>query len=293
MTAPARLPASAGAVMILLCATWGLGQVAMKVGVTGISPLMQMGLRSCLAIPLVLLWCWLRGVTVLRRDGTLWAGLLVGALFAAEFWALYTAVGLTTASRSTVLLYTSPFWAVIGAHLWVVGDRLTRRKLLGLLLAFLGLVLSFADRLGAPLDATIAGDLLALLAGALWGLTIVAIKATSLTRIAPERTLLYQLGVSALLMPLAPLLGEAGIFNPRPVVWLSLAFQVLGIAAASYLAWFVLVARYPASRLAPFLFLTPVFGVAFSALLLGESLTWSLLAALVLIGAGIWVVNRG
>lgn len=287
------LPASAAALLVLLCATWGLGQIAVKLGLEGISPLAQAGLRSCIAVPLLLAWCHWRGVAVWLRDGSLRPGLLTGALFAGEFWALYEALSLTTAARSTVLLYTAPFWAVLGAHFLVPGDRLTARKLAGLGLAFVGLLVAFADRLGAPLDASFTGDVLALLAGMLWGATIVAIKATALTRIAPERTLLYQLAAALLLLPIGLALGEPGVFALTPVVWGALAFQAVGVAFMSYAAWFWLVSRHKASALAPFLFLTPVFAVVAGAAVLGETITWSLLASLALIGAGIWVVNRG
>jgi drug/metabolite transporter (DMT)-like permease len=286
------LPASAAALLVLLCATWGLGQVAVKIGLEGISPLVQAGLRSAVAVPLLLLWCRLRGIPVFLRDGSLPAGLLSGALFAAEFWAIYEALALTTAARSTVLVFTAPFWAVLGAHLLVPGDRLTARKLAGLGLAFAGLLVAFGDRLGAPADAMLAGDLLALLGGMLWGATIVVMKATRLTRIAAERTLLYQIGTAGLLLPLGLALGEPGVFAPTPLVWGALAFQGVVVAFASYAAWFWLVAKHKASALAPFLFLTPVFAVLAGALLLGEPVTPPLVGALVLIGAGIWVVNR-
>lgn len=286
------LPFPAAALLVTLTASWGIAQIAVKLGLEGISPLAQAGLRSVIAVPLLLAWCRWRGVTVWRRDGSLWPGLLCGALFAAEFWALFEGMARTSAARSTVMLYTAPFWAVLGAHWLVPGDRLTPRRLGGLGLAFAGLLLAFAGRLGQPADATLAGDLLALLAGMFWGATIVVIKATMLTRIAAERTLLYQLGAAALLWPLGLALGEPGIFAPTPLVIGALVFQGAGIAFVSYAAWFWLVARHRASALAPFLFLTPVFAAAAGALLLGEALPPSLLGALALIGAGIWVVNR-
>jgi drug/metabolite transporter (DMT)-like permease len=286
------LPPSAAALLVTLCATWGLGQIAVKLGLEGISPLVQAGLRSVIAIPLLLLWCHWRGTRVWLRDGSLLPGAVAGLLFAAEFWALYEALARTTAARSTVLLYMAPFWSVLGAHLFVPGDRLTPRKVAGLALAFAGLLVAFADRLGAPLDETMLGDLLSLLAGLCWGATIVAIKATRLTRIAPERTLLYQLAAAALLLPLGFALGERGVFAPDAVVWGALLFQAAGVAFVSYAAWFWLMARHKASALAPFLFLTPVFAVIAGALVLGEPVTWPLLGSLALIGSGIWVVNR-
>jgi len=291
VSASTGLAPSAIALVALLCASWGLAQVGMKVAGEAISPLVHAGMRSILAIPVLLLWCRIRGVVVFRRDGSLPAGILAGTLFAAEFWALYTALGLTTASRAGVLLYTAPFFAVLGAHFFVPSDRLTARKLGGMVLAFGGVLLAFADSLGGS-GAALLGDAMALLAGALWGATIATIKATRLTRIAPERTLLYQLAASALLLPLGFAIGERGIVGATAITWISLTYQVLGVAVASYAAWFWLVSRHPASRLAPFLFLTPVFGVSLGALLLGEPVTWTLLGALALIGAGIWVVNR-
>ncbi|WP_270933853.1 DMT family transporter [Falsiroseomonas oryzae] len=291
--AEGALPASGAALLILLCACWGIAQVAVKLGLEGISPLVQAGLRSVVAVPLLLGWCWWRGIAVRFGDGSLWPGLLCGVLFAGEFWALYEALARTTAARSTVLLFMSPFWAVLGAHWLVPGDRLTARKLAGLLLAFAGLLVAFTGRLGGPADAMLLGDLLALLAGMLWGATIVVIKATMLTRIPAERTLLYQIGTALLLLPIGYALGEPGVFAPTPLVWGALLFQGAGIAFASYVAWFWLVARHKASALAPFLFLTPVFAVAAGAVVLAEPVTPALLGSLALIGAGIWVVNRG
>jgi drug/metabolite transporter (DMT)-like permease len=285
------LPASAAALLVLLCLTWGFGQVTIKVMLEGISPLVGAGLRGIVSAALLLAWCRLRGLRVLVRDGSLWPGLLAGALFFFEFWAIFEALTRTTAARSTVMVYTAPFWAVIGAHLLVPGDRLTSRKVAGLALAFSGLVVAFADRLDAP-GGALLGDALALLGGFFWGATIVTIKATVLTRIAAERVLLYQIALSSLMLPLGFALGERGVFASSASVWLAFGFQAVVVSFVSFVAWFWLMSRHKASAVAPFLFLAPVFGVAMGALVLGEPVSWSLLVALVLIGAGIWVVNR-
>jgi drug/metabolite transporter (DMT)-like permease len=287
------LPPSAMMLQVLLCALWGLGQVAMKVGNEGISPVWQAALRSIGATILLIAWISWRRIPVWRHDATLVPGIVAGALFGLEFALLYTGLLWTNASRAAVLLYTSPFFVALGAHWFVPGDRLNRRKLAGLVAAFAGVALAFGDRAAASHEHALIGDLMCLAAAVLWAATTIVIKATTLRTAAPEKNLLYQLGVSAVLMAgLAVLLGEPGVFAPSPFIWGLLAFQIVVVALASYLAWFWLVSRYRASTLHAFTFLTPLFGVFFGAVLLGEPVGFKLVAALVLIACGIVVVNR-
>ncbi|WP_229678024.1 DMT family transporter [Caldovatus sediminis] len=289
----ATLDATAVGLMVLLCALWGLAQVAVKVGNAGIAPVLHCALRSLGAAALVLLWCRLRGIRLGMRDGSLGPGLLAGLLFAGEFLLIFAGMDRTTAARGVVFLYFSPFVVALGAHWFTPGDRLTGAKLAGLLAAFLGLALAFADSLRLPSARELEGDLMCLAAAVLWGATTVVIKASRLSRLPAAKTLLYQLVVSAAVLPPASLLlGESWTIRWAPLVAAALAYQVLIVASASYVAWFWLIARYPASRLAAFSFLTPVFGVAAGALLLGEPVTPVLAAAVVLIGFGIWLVNR-
>ncbi len=291
------VPATIAAVQVGLCAIWGLGQIATKVGIAGISPLWQAGLRSLGACILVLAWMVARGLPVARRDGTLWPGLAIGVLFALEFVCLYIGLVYTGAARATLLIYTAPFVVAIGTHFFVPGDRLSRNKLLGLLLAFAGVVLAFRDRVAggsAAADAdALLGDILCLAAAFFWGATTVVVKATRLRATQPEKTLLYQLAVSAVLLLGASLaVGEAGVFAPTPLIWAALAYQTLIVAGISYLTWFWLVSRYRATTLHAFTFLTPVFGVLFAWLLLGERVDATQVGALVAIAAGIVLVNR-
>jgi drug/metabolite transporter (DMT)-like permease len=287
------LDSAAALILLLVCAAWGLNQVAVKVTNAGISPVLQVGLRSVGSAILVLIWSRARGVPLAARDGTLGYGLAAGLLFTVEFVLIYVGLTLTTASRGVIFLYTAPFVVAVGAHLFVPGDRLTRLKLVGLLAAFGGLVIAFAEGLRLPSHRELLGDLLCLAAAVLWGATTVLIKASPLVRVRAEKTLLYQLGVSALTLPVASLLlGEPGVFRPTPLVLSAFAYQTVVVAFASYVTWFWLITRYPASSLAAFSFLTPVFGVMFGGLLLGEPITPALVASVALLAAGIYLVNR-
>jgi drug/metabolite transporter (DMT)-like permease len=294
----APLPPRAVAAMLVLCGAWGLNTVAMKVGTEGIPPVLQAALRSAVAAPLLLLWCRWRGVDLgdWRRDGTLPAGLAIGAVFGLEFLLLYTGLGLTTASRAVVFLYTAPFFVAVGVHFLLPDDRLTPAKAAGLGIAFLGVLSAFAEGLAAPAGGTAAllGDALCLLAGASWAATTLILKASRLRAAPPALSLLYQLVVSAPLLLLASaLLGERfAEVSPTPLVAAAFLYQAAGVAAISYLAWFRLIARHSTSRLSAFSVLTPVFGVLAGVALLGERVGPLFGLAVALVAAGLWLVNR-
>jgi drug/metabolite transporter (DMT)-like permease len=281
------------ALLLLCCLVWGLNQVAIKVGVAGISPLMGAGLRSLVAAALVWLWCGLRGEPMLRRDGTGPFGLLIGLLFAGEVALIYWGLAYTTASRSVIFLYSAPFFVALGAHRYIPGERLTRARTAGLVVAFAGLCLACADALYLPSRRELFGDMLELAAGFLWGATTVAVKKGGRVPLTPSRMLFYQLAISSVALIGASLaLREPGVFAPTVPVLAALAYQAVIVAFASYLAWFWLLRRYPASDLAPYLFWTPLAGVLAGRVLLGDPLSANLGAAAALVALGIYLVNR-
>ncbi len=280
--------------MVLLCAIWGAQQVAIKLAAHDVVPLVQVGLRSGMSAALVLGLMALRRTPLSLRDGTLRPGLAAGVLFAAEF--LFVAEGLrrTSASHMAVLLYTSPIFTAVGLHLAVPGERLRRGQWLGILLAFAGVAVAFAGGWlhGGVSGRMLAGDALGVLAGAAWGATTVVVRGSALSDAPPAKTLLYQLAVaSALLLGIAAVTGQVAGVSFTRVAWASLLFQGVVVSFASYLAWFWLLRRYAASQVSVFSFLTPLFGVTFGVLVLGERVdaAFGIGAALVL--AGITVVS--
>lgn len=280
-------------VQVMLCGIWGFGQIAVKLGNVGLSPLFQAGLRSLGATVIILAWITLRRIPIDWRDGTAGLGLGIGVLFALEFICLYLGLTFTGAGRATLLLYTAPFFVAFGTHLLVPNDRLNRTRLLGLMLAFAGVLTAFVERLAEASPDAVLGDLLCLAAAFFWAMTTVMVKATRLRAVRPEKVLLYQLIVSAVvLLACSAAAGEVGVLESSALVWAAFAYQTLVVASASYLTWFLLVSRYRASTLSTFTFLTPIFGVVFAWLLLGEPISLSVLAALGLVTAGIVLVNR-
>ncbi|MES0208041.1 DMT family transporter [Mesorhizobium sp. M0028] len=282
---------AAAAIMVGLTFSWGLNYVAAKISYAGYDPVFLSIARSVIGGLCAFGWCRWRGIALFTPDKTLVAGILAGALFGLEFLFLYVGLEHTTVVRNTLLVNTMPFWMLVGGH-FLLDESITARKLVGLLLAFAGLVAVFSDKLSANGGETLSGDLLSLGAGILWAVTNIVIKRSKLVEASAEKLLLYQLaGAAAVGILVMPFAGPpVRSFTLLPT--LALLFQAVYVVAFTYVLWFWLLRRYPASGLSSFTFLSPVFGVLCGAVFLNEPLTVRIFLALGLIAAGLIIVNR-
>jgi drug/metabolite transporter (DMT)-like permease len=174
------------ALMLMLCLSWGFNQIAVKLVLPDVPPILQALSRSAGALPVLLVIGWLRGVKFFERDGTLWAGLCNGMIFGIEFALIYQGLLYTSASRAVVFLYIAPFFVALGSAIFL-GERLRAAQWAGLALSFAGVALA----VGVPqanVDAKVLfGDLLIVCGGALWAATTLIVKATSLIRAPAEK----------------------------------------------------------------------------------------------------------
>jgi len=281
-------------ILLVLCVTWGLNQVASKIALATFPPLMQLGLRSAGACLLVVGWCAMTGRGGLaRRDGTLFWGLAAGTLFAVEFALIFIGLQWTEASRTALFIYTAPFFVALGARWLLPEERFNTLQWSGLVLSFCGVAVALGVPRVAASPKALLGDVMVLVAGALWGATTLLIKASPLRSTTPEKVLAYQLSVSAVAGLAASFLWgeELGAMSASTVS--ALAFQTVWVAGITYLVWFWLLSHYPASPLQAGTSMTPLFGIVGAHLLLDEpiSASFALSAALVILGLAL--VNRG
>jgi drug/metabolite transporter (DMT)-like permease len=225
-------------------------------------------------------------------DGSLLPGLVTGSLFASEFILLFVALDYTSVSRVSIFFYTMPFWVAVGAHFLIPGERLTIAKLVGLGLAIVGIVLALSKNDTPATDLALVGDLFCLIGAMMWAAIALIARTTDFQKSSPEMQLLYQLAVSAPLIFLASLWFGPILRELQPYHLAVFAFQVIFVVAIGFSVWFWLLSKYPASDMASFGFLAPVFGVGFGWLILDEPVGMRLIVALVLVGAGIFMVNR-
>ncbi len=293
-TNAAERPLSPGAIalMLMLCLSWGFNQIAVKLALPDIPPMLQGMIRSAGALPVLLLIARFRGVKIFEADGTLGVGLFAGVLFGVEFALIFRGLSLTSASRAVVFLYTAPFFVALGSYQFL-GERLRASQWGGLALSFAGVALA----IGIPqpnVDARVLlGDLLTVGGAAMWAATTLLVKATALGRAPPEKALGYQVAVSIpILAGAAWFFGETVTRVPGPLsLWL-MAYQSVWIVGTTFLLWFWMVKTYSASKLSAFTFITPLFGVVASYFIMHDTLTPAFGAAALLVIAGLYLVNR-
>ena len=287
-------PLSAGAIalMLMLCFSWGFNQIAVKLALPDIPPMLQAAIRSVCALPVLLIIGFIRGVKFFERDGTLAAGLSAGILFGFEFVLIYRGLLLTSASRAVVFLYTAPFFVAFGSY-QVLGERLRALQWAGLALSFLGVMLAIGVPQPNVDTQVLLGDLMLVGGGAVWGATTLIAKGTRLRFVAPEKALGYQVAVSIPILGLAAGLSEETINHvPGPLAISLMVYQAVWVVGTTFTLWFSLVKTYSASKLSAFTFITPLFGVVASYFVMHDTLTPVFGVAAVLVIAGLFLVNR-
>lgn len=276
--------------MLFLTLVWGLNTVVGKIAIGGVDPMFLSFLRAVIAAIAVYIWCVYRRIPIFTADGSLLSGAVVGILFGVEFAMIYIGLDLTSASRANLMVNTMPLFTLLGGH-FLLSERATPLKIAGTLLSFIGVAVVFFDELSLPSPLAIYGDLLCIGGGAAWAATALLIRRSKVGHVAPEKILLYQLAGAALIaLPFLPF-SDGLVRDMNGVVIVAILFQSLFVVALTYSIWFWLMTRYPLTGLSAFTFLTPVFGVVFSGLVLREPLTFGLLCGLGLIVIGLMMVN--
>ena len=285
-----RLDAFGGSVLLGVTLLLAFNQIIVKLVNEGLQPVFFAGLRSALA--LVFVWAWLvwRGRPPRLTRASLGAGLVIGAVFAAEFLFLFVALDHTTVGRASLIMYSMPVWYAFLAH-FGLGERITPRKAGGLALAFGGCALAILSR-PATGEASLLGDLCALGAAWGWALTAFVARRPVMRAEGPEMQLFWMVLVSApILLLLSPLFGPL-IRDLTALHLVGLLFQSSVVVAGGFITWLWLMSVYPSATVASFSFLTPILALGLGAVIFGETVTWAILVSAVLVAAGIVVINR-
>lgn len=288
-----RLDAFGAGALFSIALLLAANQIVVKLVNVGLQPVFFAGLRSALAVGFVWAWMVFQGRPPVFRRAHVLPGLLIGAVFAAEFLCLFLALDLTTVSRAAVIFYSMPVWFSLLAHFGLVGERLTPIRLVGLAFAFSGTAIAILSRsTGVGPQASLTGDLCALAGAFGWAGTAFIARASRLREAGAEMQLFWMVLVSApILLLAAPLFGPL-IREFQALHLVGLLFQAAIVVAGGFISWLWLLSVYPAATVASFSFLTPMLSVFLGWAFFRESLSLAFLVAVALVAVGIVLINR-
>ncbi len=290
MEKKSHMDAIGAAALIAFALHLAFNQVVIKVTNGGFGPVFSAGIRSAGAVVVLLIWMYLRGISFKVPRAAIPAGLLVGVIFGVEFMMLFSALDFTTVSRASVIFYSMPVWLATASHFLIPSDRMSGGRIIGLGLAMAGVALALLDR--SDTTASLAGDILALGSALSWAAIALCVKITPLAQVPPAQQLLFQVTISAPILLIAGVSSGDILRDPQLIHVAGLLFQIVAVASLGFLAWFWLLTIYPASSVASFSFLSPVFAVILGWLLLREEVGAQVWVALALVSTGIYLINR-
>ena len=277
---------------LLLSLFWGGNPVAIKLGLADAPPLRLAWMRFVVGGVVIALWAWLTGrLAGLRIErAELRPLLLVTLLFVGQIGSMNVGTSLTSAAHSAVLLNLYAVHTVVLSHFLIPGDRLTARRLIGVAVAYMGIVVLFARR-AAPGGSTLLGDAIMFVSAFLLAERTVYL-ARVVRHVDPVKLLLAQAILGSAVFMAASALSEAAPTSWTPRLALSLAYQGVLIAGFNFVANLWLLGRYRPSGLAALFLTQPIFGVVIAALVAGDRLTADLLVACLAVAVGIGLTVR-
>lgn len=275
---------------VFLCVLFGANAVAIKVSFQGFGVFAAAALRFAMAAAVIALWARATGRSFhVPRDRRVHL-LVYSLLFSVQLSLFYTGISLSQASRATLIVNSLPFMVLVFSHFFLPGDRITPRKVAGILLGFSGVAALTLD--GNTMASEFrTGDGLCLLATTIWAANTVFLK-RFIGALKPFQVVLYSMLVAVPVVLVASLLLDPAVFvDPAADSVLALLYQTLVTAAFGFIAWNTLLQRYGAVALHTYLFLIPPVGVVLAGWILKEPVNAHILASMALIATGILVVH--
>jgi drug/metabolite transporter (DMT)-like permease len=281
---------AAGTFTAFLCVLFGSNAVAIKITFSGLGVFTTAAIRFSIASIAIFLWARFTGQTILLKKNQIRQVLIFSMLFTIQLSLFYFGLSKSNASRGTLLMNLLPFFILFLAHFFIAGDRITKRKLFGILLGFTGVVFMFLDEKSVSAGFR-TGDLIILLAVMTWSCATVYLKRV-ISGFSPFQVVMYSTMFSVPFFIVEAIVWDvAMIFHVNATVIGALIYQSLVTASFGFVAWNTMLKKYGAVALHAFVFIAPIAGVALGGLVLGEPITIKILLALVFIVCGILVVH--
>ena len=290
---------------MLSCFLWGSATPAIKVGyeIFGIdsadtlSIILFAGIRFFLAGILIIIFQSLMAGHFIKPEKGSFPSIFILSLAQTmiQYFCFYVGLAHTSGVTGTILSGTSGFFSILLASLLFRYEKLTLPKIIGCIMGLMGvIVMNVSFKGGTSFHFALNGEFLVLLSAVSLAVSGILVKKFS-TRFSVVMLSGYQFIIGGLVMIIVGFALGGRINLVSQVSAYILLLYMAMISAVAYTVWGILMKNNPVSRVSIFNFMTPLFGVLLSAVFLGEveqALQINKLLALILVCAGIYVVNR-
>lgn len=278
--------------LIVVCLIWGTTWVAIKIGLRSIPPILGASLRFLLASLFLLGLIEFRKIQF-ARDRIFWnLGILMGlSSFGIPLALVYWGTQFIPTGLASVLFATHPFAVALCSFFLLKNERLTKPKLTGIILGFIGIYVIFASEFSFRSDLAVEGMVAIILSSALQAFTLVTVKKYG----GPYNTMsLNYVGmvIGGVLLAVMSYFVEnhSGIvFNNEAI--LSLIYLALFGSVITFVTYFWLLKHVEVVLLSLTAFVTPIIAVIAGVVVFSEALTLQMLAGSALVLCGIIVAN--
>jgi len=275
---------------VFICMLFGANAVAIKISLEGLGVFTTAGIRFGIASVAIFLWARITGRSFEIKKEQFFQLVVIAIVFTVQLSLFYLGLSKSNASRGTLLVNFQPFFTLFLAHFFIPGDRITKRKIMGILLGFAGVAFVFLEKKGVASDFEV-GDVMILAAAFLWSCNAVYTKRI-ISAFKP-----FQIALFPMIFSVPFFFLEGVLWDHHMIAFINskiigaMVYQSLVTASFGFVVWNSLLQRYGAVALHSFIFIMPITGVLLGGLILGEPITINILIAMLLIVAGILMTH--
>lgn len=208
-----------------------------------------------------------------------------------QYMFFYVGLGNTEAVKGSILTATSVFFSMIAAHIYFKDDTITRRKVLGALIGFIGIIIANISDDNLTLSFTLIGEGFIVFAAMSSAIANIFVRIVT-KDVHPIVVAGVQMSFGGLLLFIFGLTGASPADMEYTTKGISILIYLAFLSATAFSIWFYLLSNYHVSAVAIHKFQIPMWGILISLILLGETLSLPKIIALIMVVVGIIIVNK-
>ena len=268
---------------LVLSFLWGGHPTALKVALPYAPPIRQGWMRFVISAIVILFWARYKRVSLIPTKAEIKPLVQLGILFSVQLLFLNIGISKTSVSSSVILNSTYPIWVITLGHFFIKGDNFTFIKFSGVIIAYLGIIITYFDSFGN--SSFLLGNSFCLASGFLLGVRTIFLAKGS-ESIAPLKLLMAQAFFGSIIFILLSVVFESDPYKFSLILLISILYQGAIVAGFNFIANIWLLKNYKPSQVTVIHLSQPIFGILIGYVVLGEKI-----GLLVVLGAAFVILG--